>query len=100
MCQIVLQIYSDRLQSIRNQINLHLNKILNNPLFSLKNAQLDAMSYEQKIKILTENEALLRRENENPDILNMIGVIQSYEIYDSLKYKKAKKMHKILNKLD
>lgn len=58
------------------------------------------MSYETKIKILAENEALLRKENENADILNMIGVIQSYEIYDSLKYKKAKKMNKVLNKLD
>lgn len=100
MCQIALQIYSDRLQCIRNQINWYVNKISYDPLFSYKNAQLDVMSYEQKIKILTENEALLRRENENLDILNMIGVIQSYEIFDSLKYKKAKKMHKILNKLD
>jgi hypothetical protein len=33
------------------------------------------MSYETKIKILAENEALLRKENENADILNMIGVI-------------------------
>ena len=55
------------------------------------------MSYESKIKILADNEALLRKENENLEILNMIGVIQSYEIYDSLKYKKAKKMYKILN---
>lgn len=71
--------------------------ILKNPLFEYKKAQLDVMSYESKIKILADNEALLRKENENLEILNMIGVIQSYEIYDSLKYKKAKKMYKILN---
>lgn len=74
MYSIVAQIYSDRLQAIRNAINLHITKIVANPLFKGDHAQLNVLSYEEKIKYLVENEALLRT-GANPQLLNMIGVI-------------------------
>jgi hypothetical protein len=50
------------------------------------------LQYSDKIMMLIQYEASLvaKAEKENLSILRMKGVIQSYELFDSIKYNKAR----------
>ena len=58
----------------------------------LKEKDFVGLQYSKKIMMLIQYEASLvaKAEKENLSILRMKGVIQSYELFDSVKYNKAR----------